>query len=232
MSLSAFSKYEIKSGLLIDCQNDVFPTQLFGWNNAQSFIIESCTYYGYIYKGKSLAITKNGHFELNTGMYFSIPHPFEIQGGSGIVIACLNYRGMFTLGGPVENWGRLKYIDGCTDSLLLPPIKLGDSCLNALFFPKGIFQTQHTHPSFRMGIVARGEGVCVTPEKEYLIKSGDVFMITAEGMHSFRTTKNPMTVIAYHPDSDYGPQDQDHPMLNRTIVNDQSAKFIAEIKTK
>ena len=28
-----------------------------------------------------------------------------------------------------------------------------------------------------------------------------------------------MCVIAYHPDSDFGPTDDDHPMVNRTIVD-------------
>jgi len=28
-----------------------------------------------------------------------------------------------------------------------------------------------------------------------------------------------MDIIAYHPDSDFGPTDIDHPMLNRTYIN-------------
>jgi hypothetical protein len=41
-----------------------------------------------------------------------------------------------------------------------------------------------------------------------------------------------MDVIAFHPDSDFGPEDENHPMINRTIVNGVSANAIDEIKTK
>ena len=38
-----------------------------------------------------------------------------------------------------------------------------------------------------------------------------------------------MDVIAYHPDSDFGPQDEDHPMINRTIVDGVQASRIKDI---
>jgi hypothetical protein len=41
-----------------------------------------------------------------------------------------------------------------------------------------------------------------------------------------------MRVVAYHPDSDFGPQDEDHPMINRTIVDGVSASKIDAIRTK
>eukprot|EP00548_Thalassiothrix_antarctica_P011082 CAMPEP_0194153598 /NCGR_PEP_ID=MMETSP0152-20130528/56993_1 /TAXON_ID=1049557 /ORGANISM="Thalassiothrix antarctica, Strain L6-D1" /LENGTH=43 /DNA_ID= /DNA_START= /DNA_END= /DNA_ORIENTATION= len=41
-----------------------------------------------------------------------------------------------------------------------------------------------------------------------------------------------MDVIAAHPDSDYGPTNTDHPMVNRTIVNGISASLIPSIQTK
>lgn len=41
-----------------------------------------------------------------------------------------------------------------------------------------------------------------------------------------------MDVIAYHPDSDFGPQDEDHPMVNRTIVDGVSASKLEAIRTK
>jgi hypothetical protein len=40
-----------------------------------------------------------------------------------------------------------------------------------------------------------------------------------------------MDVIAWHPDSDFGPEDDDHPMVNRTIVDGVSAAKIADIRT-
>ena len=132
----------------------------------------------------------------------------------------------------MEEVGRLKYIDGCTDSLLIPPIMLGDPCLNLLFFPPKIHQTQHTYPSMRVGMVVRGRGCCVTPYEEATLAPGVVFVIPTDGLHSFHTEDSSMTVIANHPESDFGPTHEEHPMINRTIVNGVSASKIAEIRTR
>jgi hypothetical protein len=59
------------------------------------------------------------------------------------------------------------------------------------------------------------------------------FIIHQEGVHKFRTGPDSiMVVIAYHPDSDFGPEDQNHPMINRTIVQGVSAAQLTEIQTK
>ncbi|MCG8366941.1 MAG: hypothetical protein MJA27_26860 [Pseudanabaenales cyanobacterium] len=57
------------------------------------------------------------------------------------------------------------------------------------------------------------------------------FIIPTDGRHSFFTDDNEMDVIAYHPDSDTGPTHDDHPMINRTIVDGVSAADIDEIRT-
>lgn len=62
------------------------------------------------------------------------------------------------VGGPIEDRGRLRYIDGCTDTLLIPPWRRGEACLNLLHLPPGIEQTMHTHPSDRAGMTVRGAG--------------------------------------------------------------------------
>ena len=41
-----------------------------------------------------------------------------------------------------------------------------------------------------------------------------------------------MAVIAYHPDSDFGPTHEVHPMINRTIVDGVSARLIEKIRTR
>jgi hypothetical protein len=46
-----------------------------------------------------------------------------------------------------------------------------------------------------------------------------VWQIPAGGVHRFLTTDAQLDVIAYHPDSDWGPTDTEHPMLNRTWVD-------------
>ncbi|MEZ5600003.1 MAG: hypothetical protein R3F36_02845 [Candidatus Competibacteraceae bacterium] len=37
-------------------------------------------------------------------------------------------------------------------------------------------------------------------------------------LHSFFTEETALDVVAWHPDSDFGPRDDDHPMINRTVI--------------
>ena len=40
-----------------------------------------------------------------------------------------------------------------------------------------------------------------------------------------------MRILAFHPDSDFGPDHQFHPMVNKTMVNGVSANQLPEIQT-
>lgn len=199
------------------------------------------TYFVFVAKGMAFF---NSEIPLKAGWYgcFTGGHIHTEVGSKVLIIQESNYDGMRMFGGPVEHVGRLKYIDGCTDSLLIPPVKLGDPCLNHLHFPAGINQTMHTHPSIRIGLVYRGAGDCVTPWETFPLREGMLFVIHPEngsvheghlvGSHCFRTEGRTMDVIAWHPDSDFGPTDEEHPMVNRTIVNGVSAKHLDHIRTK
>ena len=107
----------------------------------------------------------------------------------------------------------------------------------------------HTHPSHRIGMVASGRGVCKTPfgnldlEKDmiFIIKEWDGGSFSkgidgemyANGLHAFKTESDSvMNVVAFHPDSDFGATDINHPMINRTIVDGVSANSIDDIRTK
>jgi hypothetical protein len=151
-------------------------------------------------------------------MYFAVPGELSIDGGQGIIVTRLSYRGLFQLGGPVEHTGRLRYIDGCSDSLLIPPVLRGDPCLNLLHLPPWTRQTPHTHPSVRIGLVIHGAGWCVTPGKRTMLEPGRAIVIAAAGVHCFHTDDQELAVVAYHPDSDFGPTHEDHPMINRTLL--------------
>lgn len=228
-----FIPYPLSHGLLANMEADVFPTQLWGCTFDRLQLPDTGTHFGYVYEG-TLAIEHTaGTFNVQKGMYFSAPGKTVVYGdGSGIAITRLGYNGFFSLGGPVEAQGRLKYIDGCTDSLLISPVQMGDPCFNLLYFPTDVDQTLHTHPSMRVGMVIRGKGECITPDGVIALVPGRVFVIPADGEHGFRTTDSEMSVIAYHPDSDYGPTHEFHPMINRTIVDGVSANAIEEIRTK
>ncbi len=251
-----------KKGLLFDdSKNENFPIRYYNVINGEGLKREdNCSYYIYAYNGDTSITTKReGTIILYEGMYASCSSEFSLSNnGKAIVIEVLQeqsdyylsnkYKAMFHVGGVLEEEGRLKYIDGCTDSLLIPPVKYGDPCLNHLHFPKNITQTQHTHPSHRIGIVSNGSGLCITPfgnlalEKEmiFIIKSWDGVSMSKgldgklypDGQHSFETFDENMDVVAFHPDSDFGAKDEFHPMINRTIVNGISANSIDEIKTK
>jgi len=229
----SFFPYSLVHGVLDDLSLDEFPTVLSAWSNDVLALTPGATHFGYVHSGVAILRANAGRFELSPGMYFSLNGAGSIEGPSqGIVASRLGYNGFFQIGGPVEEQGRLKYIDGCTDSLLVPPVMMGDPCLNLLYFPPGIDQTPHTHPSIRVGLVIRGAGRCVTPGETIPLLPGRPFLIPAEGLHSFHTDDNSLTVIAYHPDSDFGPTHENHPMINRTIVDGISASKLADIRTR
>lgn len=227
-----FFRFEWATGKIADCDPN-FPTTLHAWDGDELVLDETETaFFGFVQDGDATITTSTGTFTLTTGMYFSANNTLTVSGGRGIVMARADHQAFFSIGGPVEAKGRLKYIDGCTDSLLISPIKMGDPCLNLLYFPPGIDQTSHTHPSDRIGVVFSGEGECETPEGIIPLVPGAMFRIPFEGHHKFRTFGSEMRVIAYHPDSDFGPQDENHPMINRTIVDGVSASMIDAIRTK
>ena len=248
-----------KEGLLMDDSNHKkYPITYYNVIDGKGIDSkENCSYYGYVYSGKALMTYKNQSIMLLKGSYFSLNGTFNIYNCSKVIIIEVhhtkgvypntNYKAMYHIG-LVEKEGRLKYIDGCTDSLLIPPIKMGDPCFNHLHFPKNIKQTPHTHPSHRIGIVSKGSGECITPFGNLDLKEDMIFIIKEwdgssyrEGLdgkdyevgnHCFYTSNENMDVIAFHPDSDFGATDINHPMINRTIVDGIPASKLENIRTK
>lgn len=227
-----FQTFRLETNCLSELCDEKFPTSLYSWKEDSLELSGDGTHFGYVFQGNPLLKTQLGSFHLREKMFFCVPNSFLIEGGEGIVISRISYKGMFSIGGQIEEAGRLRYIDGCRDSLLIPPILKGDPCLNALYFPKSITQTPHTHPSVRVGMVAKGRGECVTNDGVFPLEAGKVFIIPPEVLHSFNTYDDEMVVIAYHPDSDFGATHEEHPMINRTIVDGVSAANIEKIRTK
>lgn len=230
----AFISIPLNHGLVADITSDEFPSQLWGYDKTVLSLDSNGTHFGYVHRGRLILRSSiSGVFTLKQGMYFSLPGTGTLFGeGQGIVITRLGYQGMFSIGGPIESVGRLRYIDGCRDSLLIPPVMKGDPCLNALYFPPRIQQTQHFHPSIRIGMIVSGKGECLTESEVIPLMPGQVFVIPSGELHSFRTTDSPMIVCVYHPDSDCGPTDEYHPMVNLTLVDGVSASLLEEIRTR
>ena len=210
--MTAFHPFELTAEAKLD--------HVATWHGEGLTLPDAGTHFGFVFDGPAELSCTSGNFHLASEMYFAAPGPVEIRGGKGLAISAANYRGFFQIGGPIEDVGRLQYIDGCTDSLLIAPVMLGDPCLNLLNIPRNTRQTAHTHPSIRVGLIVRGSGECVTPRSRYPLHAGLAFVIPAETLHSFHTTTESLLVIAYHPDSDFGPTHECHPMINRTIVSE------------
>lgn len=159
-----------------------------------------------------------GCYPLPAFGYAVVPGPGRITGGSGVVIEHRRHVGLFCVGGPVETSGRLRYIDGCRDTVLVAPVVKGDPCLSLLHLPPSLVQSDHHHPSERVGLVVAGRGTCVSGDGERAeMRPGMMFVLPAGVVHRFESDAPGLLLMAWHPDSDFGPTDDDHPMLNRTL---------------
>lgn len=155
-----------------------------------------------------------------TGEYFSMwsgAERFRVNGTAWFVCR-IGFRGQDMTGHGIEDKGRLTYIDNCSSTILVYPPRYGDPSLHLLYFPKGIDQSFHTHPSIRMGLVHSGRGKACLQDEEMDLLPGKMFCLDEQEVHRFRTDDSEMRIIAYHPDGNWGPTDEAHPMLNRTFV--------------
>lgn len=215
VSIKRFEK-----GLSFDFTQDMYPSRLLCVQGETTLTDASSTYYGFtLNEGVKLITPEGSEMSLHQGMYFSLPGPVKIQSAGKLVLfQRFGYRGLPLYGGPLESRGRLNYIDNCAASLLVPPARLGDPCLNLLTFPLQTKQSMHVHPTLRLGIVVEGKGSCHTKAGSTPLQPGDVFSIAPSIPHFFETTDSTLSVIAFHPDSDVGPTDSSHPMLSRTYL--------------
>jgi quercetin dioxygenase-like cupin family protein len=232
-----FHTLKLKAGLLYEHWDKKFRTLIFGFVPATEIDLPAgYTHLGVVVGGEIVLSYGLCQRRLAEGDFFSVAGAASIKssGGLGMVSSAHDYVGFNLFGGPLEEKGRLRYIDGCTDTLLVPPVRKGDACLNHLHFPPDIVQTPHTHPSVRSGIVYRGRGECVVPSsgEPVPLVPGYAFVIDTEAVHSFNTTDETMDIIAFHPDSDTGMTDDDHPMVNRTLVDGISARHLDAIRTR
>ena len=221
--------YEPENMQEINARETMYPTyaQFFKQSTANVGAAYATTY-GYVLEGDEVIATANGqNWNMKQGNYFAFHGivDFSVAGAGSIwTVTKLGYRCM-PMVGQIESNGRLSYIDGCSDSVLVSMPRYGDPVLNYLHFPTGIYQTQHTHPSIRMGVVISGEGEAFQEKSNFSdgwvkpLKKGCMFMLTEQELHSFRTTDSHMDIIAFHPDSDTGPTDENHSMINRTYID-------------
>jgi len=150
----------------------------------------------------------------------SLNQGFEVE-GKGVIIELLGFNmneEILTLLNTLSP-GNLSYIDGCSNSCVIPAPRDGDPCLNYLFFPPEINQTFHTHPSVRIGMVLSGQGFADVNDQIYELSSGTIFILDRFSKHRFRTQDHSMSLVAFHPDSEDGPRDESNPMITRTYLS-------------
>lgn len=213
----------LKQGDVFDLSESIYPARLEVIQGISKIGGAISTDYGYVLTGYAEIETPHFTFRLEAGGFFCIPGEFSVRAdGILVTIRRLGYRGV-PIAGRIEDIGRLSYIDGCSDTILVMPPRLGDPVLNYLHFPQGTTQTLHTHPTYRLGVIARGAGFAYGPAWEKELSEGCVFELDPHELHGFHTVQGnlAMDIIAFHPDSDWGPTDAFHPMLNRTYVRNQ-----------
>jgi quercetin dioxygenase-like cupin family protein len=202
-------------------------------SSSPAFTLGPGTHIGFCGTGLIFLDSTYGAVPVGKDMFFATPGVQEISpkstSGACMVISFVRFRSTFLMGGPIEPTGRLKYVDGATDSLLIPPVVRGDPCLNHLHFPSGCSQRWHTHPSFRATFISAGEGrlefsLGNEGQQALRLEAGSAFLLGKDVEHRFVTEEQSLDAITWHPDSDTGPTDDDHPMLNRTYVNAASLR--------
>lgn len=228
---------DLSHGVMSDFSQLDYPSIVYGFSGGAPITLsQPGTFFGFVWTGLLILAVDGVKREIEAGHYFSIPFQKSLilaGEAKGYGVLRIGYHGLASVGGPVESRGRLKYIDGCSDTLLISPPLRGDPCFNLLHFPPGINQTKHTHPTIRAGLIHGGEGKCLTETGEEPLLPGKMFILYPDAIHAFSTEGTAgMNLTVYHPDTDVGPTHEEHPMLNRTIVDGVSAKHIDKIRTK
>ncbi len=191
-------------------------TRVVGWKGEAE--LSGGTVFGLVTDASRIVMGPD-HLLARAGSFFVSPEPVQVTCGVGLAIVVGGYLGLRQVGGPLEATGRLRYIDGCTDTLLVSPPRRGEPCLNHLHVPPWTNQSFHTHDTARVGVIVRGRGHCRTQHQSIALSVGCGWFIPPGLRHCFVTGDESLDVMAWHPDSDFGPTDEYHPMLNKTVLN-------------
>jgi quercetin dioxygenase-like cupin family protein len=177
-------------------------------------MLQDASYYSDTVKFESV----NGAFAVNSH--------FTIKCGKGTA-AVIKHPGLHLLESRyyvqnVLDMGNLSYMDGGTNTTAVNPGRLGDPVINYVYFPAGMQQTLHTHPSHRIGIVLKGRGLIELDKGEFPLEQGDVFFMQRNVLHNFMCPFNEDVILfVFAPDSGTGPTDEINPLKIRTYVKQQ-----------
>jgi hypothetical protein len=206
----------IKSKFLIDKMETMYPSLAhyadvnelgdLGYLYTQAL----STTYGYVLEGEA---NFEGEESITAGKYFCRWTKEQTRinyTGKLVLFIRVGFKGQNLIGGPVEESGRLSYIDGSSDTILVYPPRIGDPIFSVVYFPKNTEQTFQMHSSVRMGAIISGGGyICFdeAEENNVSLTLGDMICFEQNERHRIKTTGNILQMIVYNPQGNWGPQD-------------------------
>lgn len=121
----------------------------------------------------------------------------------------------------INDWTTLPYVNGCSTTQLLPPIRKGDPTLQLLRIPPYTSeQAHHIHSTARIVFVLSGSGHSVIGakggQKIIPLIEGAVLVLDKMVPHHFKTGEEALVVLPLHVYSSTGKDEYDHPMMNGT----------------
>lgn len=158
------------------------------------------------------AVATSGHFTVKSGL------------GSAVII---EYPGLHLLESRYYvqeslDQGNLSYIDGGTNTTAINPGRLGDPVINYVHFPAHMYQTLHTHPSHRIGLILKGNGRVELDHNEFFsVPEGSAFFMRRNTLHNFICDDQDVILLVFAPDSGTGPTDEVNPLKIRTYIGQQ-----------
>jgi hypothetical protein len=208
-------------GYTIDRRDSEHPSRIVVASGMYSHLDPMATMYWYSLAGTARIRTKGFDVTADVGTFGACPGPFDVVcQGLVIMFERISYRGLVSAG-RLEDRGRLAFMDGCSDTVLIAPPQAGDPVLNHLHIPSTVKQSPHFHTSDRLGVVTGGSGVAWIGRddvSEVRLQRGSIFCVEAHEVHSFETNEESLDIVVFHPDSDWGPTDAVHPMRTRSVL--------------
>src|SRR5688572_3400801 len=112
--------FDLTAGVIAEHDDGRFQTVLHGFTpGAEVLLPEGYTHLGAVLDGELELRYQGRTRRLLAGDFFSVVGPATVVGaGRGMASAARDYNGFNVFGGPMDPMGRLRYIDGCSDTLL------------------------------------------------------------------------------------------------------------------
>ena len=154
--------------------------------------------------------------------------PFELFCGATGSAVVIDYYGLNQHEDRIyipnnHSQGSLSYMDGGTNTTAIEPSRVGEPVINYVHFPAQMFQTLHTHPSQRIGLIVRGNGSIVLKDDEiFKLKEGHAFFMERNELHNFVCDDEDVVLFVWAPDSGTGATDEYNALKVRTYVKGQT----------